>query len=64
MYQGNTTAGLRIVDVADPKHPNEVGYLSKAKAGLFAWGTYPFFKNDVVAVSMNAGLFLVRLWPR
>jgi choice-of-anchor B domain-containing protein len=61
MYQGNNAAGLRIIDIADPKNPKEVGYLSNAGA---AWGTYPFFKNDVVAVSMNTGLFLARLQTR
>ena len=61
MYQGNYKAGLRIIDVADPAHPKEVGYLTRAGT---AWGTYPFLKNDVVAVSMNTGLFLVRLLAR
>jgi choice-of-anchor B domain-containing protein len=61
MYQGNYDAGLRIIDVADPKHPKEVGYLTNAGS---AWGTYPFLKNDVVAVSMSTGLFLVRLLSR
>lgn len=58
MYQGNNGAGLRIIDIADPKHPKEVGYLSGPE---WAWGTYPFFKNNVVAVPMSTGLFLVRL---
>lgn len=58
MYQGNYGAGLRIIDVADPKHLKEVGYLTNAGS---AWGTYPFFKKDVVAMSTDNGLFLVRL---
>jgi hypothetical protein len=35
-----------------------VGYLTKIKA---AWGTYPFFKDNVVGVPTGLGLFLVRL---
>lgn len=61
MYQGNYNAGLRIIDVADPKHPKEVGYLTNIAA---AWGTYPFLKNGVVAVSSTFGLFLARLKKR
>jgi choice-of-anchor B domain-containing protein len=61
MYQGNYGAGLRILDVVDPKNPKEVGYLTKAGK---AWGTYPYFKNDVVAVSTTSGLVLARLLKR
>jgi choice-of-anchor B domain-containing protein len=57
MYQGNNRAGLRIIDVADPKNLKEVGYLKFGKA----WGTYPFLADDVVAVSTTVGLFLARL---
>jgi choice-of-anchor B domain-containing protein len=62
MYQGNYGAGLRIIDVADPKNLKEAGYLTHA--GWSAWGTYPYFKNDVVAVSMSKGLILARLQKR
>jgi choice-of-anchor B domain-containing protein len=62
MYQGNYGAGLRILDVADPKNLKEAGYLTHA--GWSAWGTYPYFKNDVVAVSMSQGLILARLQTR
>jgi choice-of-anchor B domain-containing protein len=58
MYQGDNERGLRIIDVADPKNPKEVGYLTNVGA---AWGTYPFLKDDVVAVSTLKGLFLARL---
>jgi choice-of-anchor B domain-containing protein len=61
MYQGNYGAGLRIIDIADPNSPKEVGYLTKIGS---AWGTYPYFKNDVVAVSTSTGLFLARLQTR
>jgi choice-of-anchor B domain-containing protein len=58
MYQGNYGAGLRIIDIADPKNPKEVGYLTAIGS---TWGTYPFFKNGVVGVPTDMGLFLVRL---
>ncbi len=61
MYQGNYEAGLRIIDVADPQSPKEVGYLTSIGV---AWGTYPYFKDDVVAVSSDTGLFLARLKAR
>jgi choice-of-anchor B domain-containing protein len=61
MYQGNYAVGLRIIDVADPKSPKEVGYL--ANIGV-AWGTYPFFKDEVVGVPTDMGLFLARLQKR
>jgi choice-of-anchor B domain-containing protein len=61
MYQGNYGAGLRIINVADPKNPKEVGYLTNAGS---AWGTYPYFKHDVVAVSTDKGLILARLQTR
>jgi choice-of-anchor B domain-containing protein len=66
MYQSNYTAGLRIVDVSDPKNPKEVGYLDTDPdqdgpgQRLGTWGNYPYFKDNVVAVASN-GLFLVRL---
>jgi choice-of-anchor B domain-containing protein len=69
MYQSNYTAGLRIIDVGDPKTPKEVGYLDTDPTQdgpgqrLGSWGNYPFLKNDVVAVASN-GLFLVRLRSR
>lgn len=62
MYQSNYRAGLRIIDIADPEHPKEVGYLDTTNSGEGSWSNYPYFKNNVVAVtSMDEGLFLVRL---
>jgi hypothetical protein len=63
MYQSNYGAGLRIIDIRDPKHPKEVGYLDTAPGlldlGFGSWGNYPYLKNNVMAVASN-GLFLVR----
>jgi choice-of-anchor B domain-containing protein len=62
MYQSDYAAGLRIIDITDPKNPKEVGYLDTTNGGEGSWSNYPYFKNNVVAVtSMDEGLFLVRL---
>jgi choice-of-anchor B domain-containing protein len=61
LYQGNYGAGLRIIDIKDPKNLKQVGYLTNIGS---AWGTYPFFKNNVIAVPADMGLFLVRQQAR
>ena len=67
MYQANYAAGLRILDIQDPQHPREVGYLRTTLAadavatGDGAFGSYPYFRSKAIAVSsMREGLFLVR----
>jgi choice-of-anchor B domain-containing protein len=69
MYQSNYTAGLRIIDVSDPKSPKEIGYfdthpdggINKAGFSGGTWSNYPYFKNGMVAVtSMAEGLFMIR----
>ena len=67
MYQSNYVAGLRIVDVADPTNPVEVGYFDTVPFGQdqpgFAgtWSNYPYFRSGVVGVtSMREGFFMVR----
>ncbi len=70
VYQGNYKAGLRVLDIRDPGRPREVAYFDTTPHGenngeyAGAWGTYPFLRNNVVAVSsMNEGLFLLRFQP-
>lgn len=69
MYQSNYTAGLRVIDVSDPKTPKEVGFFDTYQAVSVdnpgfeggTWSNYPFFKNNVVGVtSMKEGVFFVR----
>jgi choice-of-anchor B domain-containing protein len=68
VYQSNYSAGLRILDIADPRNPKEVAYLDTDLYGrreLFgfsgAWGAFPYFKSGLIAVSsMGDGLFIVR----
>ncbi|MEP6730179.1 MAG: choice-of-anchor B family protein [bacterium] len=67
IYQSNYKAGLRILDITDPKNPKEVGFLDTTPGGVndaqFAgsWNNYPFFKNGAIGVvSMGEGFFMVR----
>ncbi len=66
MYQSNTGAGLRVIDVSDPVNPKEVGYFDTDRAGSGGgtWSNYPFFKSGVVPVTGGfAGIFFVRPRP-
>ncbi|MES2176358.1 MAG: choice-of-anchor B family protein [Gemmatimonadota bacterium] len=66
MYQSNYKAGLRILDISDPKNPKEVGFLDTSPGendASFAgtWNNYPFFKNGAIGVtSIGEGFFMVR----
>ncbi|MEN8143900.1 MAG: choice-of-anchor B family protein [Gemmatimonadota bacterium] len=67
MYMSNYVSGLRIVDVADPSNPVEVGHFDTVPFGSdtpgFAgsWSNYPFFESGIILVSsMNEGLFVLR----
>lgn len=71
VYEANYKAGLRILDIKDPKNPVEVGYFDTTPHAEIdaqyggAWSSYPFFKNGVVGVSsISEGLFLVRFKPQ
>jgi choice-of-anchor B domain-containing protein len=70
VYEANYKAGLRILDISDPKNPVEVGYFDTTpfaeNDGQYggAWSDYPFFKNGVVGISsISEGFFLVRFKP-
>jgi choice-of-anchor B domain-containing protein len=66
LYQANYTAGLRILDIADPQNPKEVAYFDTAPTRdgpelSGSWGNYPYFKDGVIAVSnIDEGLFVLR----
>ena len=66
MYQSNYRAGLRILDISDPKNPKEVGYLDTQPGENLpgfqgSWNNYPFFKNGAIGVvSIGEGFFMVR----
>jgi choice-of-anchor B domain-containing protein len=66
LYQSNYQAGLRILDIADPANPREVGFLDTTPEGTTNqmsgnWSNYPYFKSGTIVVtSVGEGLFLVR----
>jgi len=65
-YLANYTSGLRIVDLSDIEHPQEVGYFDTTpnhSGASFegAWSSYPFFESGVVVVSSrHEGLFVLQ----
>ncbi len=68
MYQTNYQAGLRILDISDPRAPVEIGYFDTVPYGennsagvLGAWSNYPFFKSGVIVVtSGREGVFFLK----
>ncbi len=70
MYQSDYVAGLRVIDVKDPKAPKEVGYFDTVPVGenvpgfAGSWSNYPFFKSGTILVtSMREGLFVLKYVP-
>ncbi|MFW6089989.1 MAG: choice-of-anchor B family protein [Gemmatimonadota bacterium] len=65
-YYANSTYGLRVLDVGDPRQPAELAHFdthpgSDQTAPFGAWATYPFFDNGLIAVSSSRdGLFLLQ----
>jgi choice-of-anchor B domain-containing protein len=63
MYQSNTGAGFRVIDVIDPANPVEVGYFDTDREGSGGgtWSNYPYFKSGVIPVTGGfAGIFFLR----
>jgi choice-of-anchor B domain-containing protein len=70
MFESNYVSGLRVIDIADPMHPREVGYLDTVPFGdntpgfAGSWSNYPYFPSGTIVVtSMREGLFVVRHRP-
>lgn len=67
LYQANYTSGLRILDIADPDDPVDVGHFDTTPnddqtSFNGTWSVYPYFSDGTVALSSRAeGLFLLRL---
>jgi hypothetical protein len=65
-YMSNYSRGLTVLDISDPATPAMVGRLdtypfSNNTAFVGAWGTYPFFAGDFIAISdIDSGLYLAR----
>lgn len=67
MYQANYYAGLRVLDISDPKNPVEIGhfdttpYEGNPPGFGGAWTAFPFFESGTVIVSsMHEGLFVLK----
>ena len=67
MYQSHYQAGLRIVDISDPKNPVEIGFFDTVPYGENkpgfggSWSNYPYFKSGTIIVtSGNEGLFMLK----
>ncbi len=59
------TAGVRIIDLVDPRHPREVGYYDtfEGEGGgyLGCWEAYGFFPSGkLIAFDRNTGLYVLR----
>jgi choice-of-anchor B domain-containing protein len=72
MYLANYQAGLRVVDIRDPRNPVEVGFFDTTPYGANppgwfggAWTAFPYFDSGTVIVSsINEGLFILRPRPK
>jgi choice-of-anchor B domain-containing protein len=63
MYQSNTAAGLRILDISNPEAPFETAYFDTSPVGGrgVSWSNYPYFKSGVIVVTGgHYGLFVLR----
>jgi choice-of-anchor B domain-containing protein len=71
LYESNYVAGLRIIDVRDPAHPQEVGFFDTVPFGPDApgfsgsWSNYPFFESgNIIVTSMREGVFILKKRPQ
>ncbi|MDA0377959.1 MAG: choice-of-anchor B family protein [Bacteroidetes bacterium] len=63
MYQSNTAAGLRILDITDPENPFETAYFDTSPVGGrgVSWSNYPYYRSGMIAVTAgHYGLFLLK----
>jgi choice-of-anchor B domain-containing protein len=63
MYQSNTAAGLRILDITDPENPFETAYFDTSPVGGrgVSWSNYPYYRSGTIAVTAgHYGLFLLK----
>ena len=64
MYQSNYDAGFRILDIADPENPVEIGFFDTTPfdaTGGGSWSNYPYFESGAVIVnSSHEGLFILK----
>ena len=65
-YQSNYKFGIRLLDVANPANPIEIGYFDTHPGSDLpefggAWSNYPFFNSGIIVVtSIDEGLFVLK----
>ena len=65
IFHSNYTFGIRVLDIADPLNPVELGYFDTFPSGdqpgfAGSWGNYPYFDDGrVIVTSMLEGLFIL-----
>jgi choice-of-anchor B domain-containing protein len=71
LYESNYVSGLRILDIADPANPREIGFFDTVPWGedspgfAGSWSNYPFFDSGIIVVtSMREGVFILKQRPR
>lgn len=66
LYQANYTAGLRVLDIANPMNITEIGYFdthpeSNNTTFFGAWTAYPYFASGNIIISdTDRGLIIIR----
>jgi choice-of-anchor B domain-containing protein len=69
LFQANYASGLRVLDIAVPALPREVGYFDTVVEDDLpgfrgAWSNYPYFPSGTIVVSsIGEGLFVLRFGP-
>ncbi len=68
LFASNYQFGIRVLDVATPSDPSQLGYFDTAPGYANSsgyggsWSNYPFFASGIVVVtSREEGLFILRL---
>ena len=66
-YLSYYTKGLRILDVANPPNPTELGWYDVPNIANYyfpvyagSWGVYPYFSSNTIVVSDAGGLYVFR----
>ena len=65
VYEGNYASGMRILDISNPRAPQEIAYFDthpiKNAVGFDGvWSVYPFFEDGPIVISSRGeGLFFV-----
>lgn len=66
IYESNYNSGLRVLDISDRRHPEEVAHFDTKPYGqndlafTGSWSNYPYFESGIVVVSsIDEGVFVL-----